>query len=416
MSMTRAGDAALAERLVARLFRYLAVTSQSDAGATVVPSTAGQWDMARLLLGELKAMGLSDAHMDEHACVTARIPATVQGAPRIGFCAHMDTVDVGLSPHIKPQRVFFDGGDICLNREQDIWMRVAEHPEFLPYANQELLVTDGTSVLGADNKAAVTILMELAEVLMRERPKHGEIVLAFVPDEEIGLRGAKLLDLTRFAVDFAYTIDSCEVGEFIFETFNAAAATVEIEGVTAHPINAKGVMVNPVLVAADLITRFDPLDTPEHTEGREGYCYVTSMSSNSATATVKVNLRDFDKAGLEARKAKLRAHVAATQAKFPRAKLKVTIEDVYANIAESLGNDRRCLELMERGFKELGIVPRIFPLRGGTDGSALSARGVPTPNYFTGGFNFHSRFECLPVPAFLTAYRLTERLVRLAAG
>jgi tripeptide aminopeptidase len=412
---TNADDAALAERLVARFFRYLAVTSQSDARATVVPSTAGQWDMARLLLGELKVMGLADVHMDEHACVTARIPATVQGAPRIGFCAHVDTVDVGLSPHVKPQRVFFDGKDFCLNTAQDIWVRVAEHPEFLPYANQELLVTDGTSVLGADNKAAVTILMDLAEVLMRERPAHGEIVLAFVPDEEIGLRGAKLVELKRFAVDFAYTIDSCEVGEFIFETFNAASATVEIEGVTAHPINAKGVMVNPVLVAADLITRFDPLDTPEHTEGREGYCYVTSMGNNSATATVKINLRDFDRAGLAARKEKVRAHVAATQAKFPRAKLKVEIEDVYANIAESLGNDRRCLELMERGFKELGIAPKIFPLRGGTDGSALSARGVPTPNYFTGGFNFHSRFECLPVPAFLLAYRLTDRLVRLAA-
>ena len=408
-------DAVLAERLIARFFRYLAVTSQSDAKATMVPSTAGQWDMARLLQGELEALGLADVHLDAHAVVTARIPATVAGAPRIGFCAHVDTVDVGLSPEIKPRRMAWDGGDICLNPALDIWMRIAEHPEFLPYVGQEILVTDGTSVLGCDNKAAVTILMDLAGVLMRERPAHGEIVLAFVPDEEIGLRGAKVVDLTRFAVDFAYTIDSCEVGEFIFETFNAAGATVEIEGVTAHPINAKGVMVNPVLVAADLITRFDPLDTPEHTEGREGYCYVTGMNNNSATATVKINLRDFDREGLAARKAKVEAHVAATQAKFPRAKLKVTIEDTYCNIAESLGNDRRCLELMERGFKELAITPRIFPLRGGTDGSALSARGVPTPNYFTGGLNFHSRFECLPVPAFLLAYRLTDRLVRLAA-
>ena len=408
-------DAVVAERLVARFFRYLAVSSQSDAAATVVPSTAGQWEMVRLLKGELEALGLADVHLDEHACLTARIPGTVEGAPRIGFCAHVDTVDVGLSPDIKPRRMRFDGGDICLNPALDIWMRIAEHPEFLPYAGQEILVTDGTSVLGCDNKAAVTILMDLACVLMRERPPHGEIVLAFVPDEEIGLRGAKVVDLKRFAVDFAYTIDSCEVGEFIFETFNAAAATVEIEGVTAHPINAKGVMVNPVLVAADLIGRFDPLDTPEHTEGREGYCYITGMSNNAATATVKINLRDFDRAGLAARKAKVAAHVAATQAKFPKAKLTVRVEDVYANIAESLGNDRRCLELMERGFKELGITPRIFPLRGGTDGSALSGRGVPTPNYFTGGFNFHSRFECLPVPAFLLAYRLTDRLVRLAA-
>ena len=408
-------NAATAERLIARFFRYLAVTSQSDAKATTVPSTPGQWDMVKLLKSELEALGIAEIHLDEHACLTARIPGNAPGAPRMGFCAHVDTVDVGLAPDIKPQRVRWNGGDICLNKAEDIWMREAEHPEYLPYKGQELLVTDGTSVLGADNKAAVTILMDLAHRLVAEKPRHGDIVLAFVPDEEIGLRGAKVMDLKRFPVDFAYTIDSCEVGEFIFETFNAAAATVEIEGVTAHPINAKGIMVNPVLVAADLITRFDPLDTPEHTEGREGYCYVTSMANNSATATVKINLRDFDRAGLEARKEKVRAHVAATQAKFPRAKLKVEIEDVYANIAESLGNDRRCLELMERGFKELAIAPRIFPLRGGTDGSALSARGVPTPNYFTGGFNFHSRHECLPVEGFLTAYRLTERLIGLAA-
>ena len=414
MTLSR-DDARLADRLIERFFRYLAVTSQSDSRATEVPSTPGQWDMVRLLRSELEAMGLTEIHLDDHACLTVRLPATVPGAPRIGFCAHVDTVDVGLSPHIKPRRVFFDGSDICLNPAQDIWMRTSEHPEFLPYVNQDLLVTDGTSVLGCDNKAAVTILMDLLSRLVTEKPPHGDIIAAFVPDEEIGLRGAKVVDLKRFAVDFAYTIDSCEVGEFIFETFNAAGATVEIEGVTAHPINAKGIMVNPVLVAADLITRFDPLDTPEHTEGREGYCYVSGMTNNSATATVKINLRDFDKEGLEARKEKVHAHVAATQAKFPRARLKVTIEDTYANIAESLGNDRRCLDLMERGFKELQIIPRIFPLRGGTDGSALSQRGVPTPNYFTGGFNFHSRFECLPVPAFLMAYRLTDRLVKLAA-
>ncbi len=410
-----AEDAAIANRLIDRFFRYLAVTSQSDAKATTVPSTPGQWDMVRLLKAELEALGLTEIHLDEHACLTVRLPGTVAGAPRIGFCAHVDTVDVGLSPHVHPQRVFFGGQDVCLNPAQDIWMRVSEHPEYLPYAGQELIVTDGTSVLGADNKAAVTIVMDLLAQLVRERPDHGDIVAAFVPDEEIGLRGAKVLDLKRFPVDFAYTIDSCEIGEFIFETFNAATATVEIEGVTAHPINAKGVMVNPVLVAADLITRFDPLDTPEHTEGREGYCYVTGMTNNSATATVKINLRDFEQDGLAARTEKVRAHVAATQAIFPRAKLAVTIEDSYRNIAESLGNDRRCLDLMERGFKELDITPRIFPLRGGTDGSALSARGVPTPNYFTGGLNFHSRFECLPVPAFLLAWRLTDRLVRLAA-
>lgn len=412
--MDSAADNALADTLVRRFFRYLAVTSQSDARATTVPSTQGQWDMVRLLESELRQIGIAELHLDEHGVLTARLPGTVPGAPRIGFCAHVDTVDVGLSPDIHPRLVRYTGADLCLNPDQDIWLRAAEHPEMQPYAGQDVIVTDGTSVLGADNKAAVTIVMQLFETLLRDRPPHGDIVAAFVPDEEIGLRGAKIMDLSRFPVDFAYTIDSCEVGEFIYETFNAAQVTIDVHGVTAHPIAAKGVMVNPVLVATDLIARLDPLDTPEHSEGREGYCYVTSVSSNAAVATVKISLRDFDEAGLEARKATVRAAVAATQAAHPRAHLDCRIEDSYRNIAASLGNDRRCLDLMERGFKDLAITPNIFPLRGGTDGSALSARGIPTPNYFTGGLNFHSRFECLPVPSFVLAYRLTERLCYLA--
>lgn len=406
----------LADRLVERFFRYLAVTSQSDAGVPVVPSTPGQWDMARLLESELRQLGLTEIHLDEHAVLTARLAATVAGAPRIGFCAHIDTVDVGLAADIHPRRVAFTGVDLCLNAERDIWLRAAEHPELAPHVGEELIVGDGTSVLGADNKAAVTILMELLGALSREAPPHGDIVVAFVPDEEIGLRGSKALDLARFPVDFAYTIDSCEVGEFVFETFNAAQVTIGIKGVTAHPISAKGVLVNPVLVATDLIGRFDPLDTPEHTEGREGYCYVTAVTSNAAVASVKMSLRDFDPAGLARRKEMVMAAVAATQAAHPRAEVTCAIEDSYGNIADSLGNDRRCLDLLERGFADIGIAPRVIPLRGGTDGSALSLRGIPTPNYFTGGLNFHSRFECLPVPSFLLAYRLTERLCGLAAG
>ena len=262
-----------------------------------------------------------------------------------------------------------------MNQTRDIWLRVSEHPEILPYTGQELIVTDGTSVLGADNKAAVTILMDLLDILRREKPPHGDIVVAFVPDEEIGLRGAKAMDLARFPVDFAYTIDSCEVGEFIFETFNAAQVRIEIQGVTAHPISAKGVMVNPLLVAADLIKRFDPLDTPEHTEGREGYCWFTNMTSNAASATLKMSLRDFDDAGLAARKEAVRAAVQATQAVHPRAEIVCHIEDSYRNIASSLGNDRRCLDLLERGFAELGIEPNFtsLPRRNGRLG-ALRAR------------------------------------------
>ncbi len=416
MPMTLPLAAPLADRLVERFFRYLAITSQSDARATVVPSTPGQWEMVRLLAAELQALGLSDIHLDGQAVLTARLPGTVAGAPRIGFCAHVDTVDVGLSPHVHPRRVRFDGADLCLNPERDIWLRVAEHPEIAPYAGQEVVVSDGTSVLGADNKAAVAVLMTLLDGLASERPPHGDVVVAFVPDEEIGLRGAKAMDLSRFPVDFAYTIDGCETGEFVFETFNAAQAAIRIEGVTAHPMSAKGVLVNPLLVAADLIGRFDPLDTPEHTEGREGYCWINNMTANAATAELSILIRDFDDERFAARKQEVADAVAATRAAHPRATVTCSITDTYANIASSLGNDRRSLALMQAAFEAEGIAPKVIAMRGGTDGSALSARGIPTPNTFTGAHNFHSPFEFLPVPAFERSYRLTERIVRLAAA
>lgn len=219
----------IAEQLTERFFRYLAVTSQSDAAATALPSTPGQHEMAQLLADELRRLGLADVQIDEHATVTARKPGTQPGAPRIGFITHIDTVDVGLSPEIRPQRLRFTGEDLCLNAEQDIWLRTAEHPEILPYRNEEILFSDGTSVLGADNKAAVTVVMTLLANLTAA-DRHGDIVVAFVPDEEIGLRGAKALDLQRFPVDFAYTIDCCELGEVVYENFNAAAARIRIEG------------------------------------------------------------------------------------------------------------------------------------------------------------------------------------------
>ncbi|MBE7211999.1 MAG: peptidase T [Gluconacetobacter diazotrophicus] len=412
------GTGSLEERLVRRLFRYLAVPSQSDARARTVPSTEGQWAMARLLKGELEALGLAEVHLDERAVLTARLPGNAAGAaaemPAIGFCAHVDTVDVGLSPEIRPRVARFEGRDLCLNEAKGIWLRVAEHPEIQPYLGQEVVVTDGTSVLGADNKAAVAILMELVRELTRDEPDaapRGDVFLAFVPDEEIGLKGAKAMDLARFPVAFAYTIDGCALGELTFECFNAATATIDIEGVPAHPVSAKGVLVNPALVAADLVRRFDPLDTPEHTEGREGYCWVTGLQAGPSTARLTVNIRDFDDAGFGRRKRLVEEHVAAVRAAWPRATLRVSIEDSYGNIASAMGNDRRSVAVLERAFAAAGVEPRVVAMRGGTDGSALSARGVPTPNFFTGGLNFHSPFEFLPVPSFAKAYAVARAVV-----
>ena len=407
-------DAKLGDTLVEHLFRYLAVPSQSDERATVVPSTEGQWAMNRLLQAELEALGASEVHLGAQAVLTAKLPGTVAGAPAIGFCAHVDTVDVGLSPEIKPRRVRFEGADICLNPERDLWLRVAEHPEILPYAGQDVIVTDGTSVLGADNKAAVAILMALAAELTQSDFPRGDVFLAFVPDEEIGLRGAKAMDLSRFPVAFAFTIDGCALGEMTFECFNAAKATIEIEGVPAHPVSAKGVLVNPALVATDLVARFDRLDTPEHTEGLEGYCWVTGIHAGPSEARMTVNIRDFDDLEFTRRKEMVEEHVAAVQAAHPRAKLRCVIEDSYGNIASSMGNDRRSVALLGDALADAEVEPRVVAMRGGTDGSALSARGVPTPNFFTGGLNFHSPFEFLPVSSFVKAYEVARAVVRRA--
>ncbi|QOL14289.1 peptidase T [Dickeya dianthicola] len=404
----------LARQLTDRFYRYLAVTSQSDAAATTLPSTPGQMAMARLLAEELRALGLSQVVCDEHATVTAVKPGNTPSAPRIGFITHIDTVDVGLSPDIHPQILRFTGEDLCLNPAQDIWLRVSEHPEILPYRNQEIIFSDGTSVLGADNKAAVTVVMTLLENL-RDDPPHGDIVVAFVPDEEIGLRGAKALDLARFDVDFAYTIDCCELGEVVYENFNAAAAEIRFTGVTAHPMSAKGVLVNPVLMAHDFISQFDRRHTPEHTEGREGYVWFNDIHANANEAVLKASIRDFDLTGFAQRKQQIRDVAAQIAAHYPASQVSCAIADIYGNISNALGDDRRALDLLFAAMHTLSIAPKVIPMRGGTDGAALSAKGILTPNFFTGAHNFHSRFEFLPLPSFVKSYQVALTLCLLAA-
>lgn len=404
----------LARQLTDRFYRYLAVTSQSDAAATTLPSTPGQMAMARLLAEELRALGLSQVVCDEHATVTAVKPGNTPSAPRIGFITHIDTVDVGLSPEIHPQTLRFSGEDLCLNPAQDIWLRVGEHPEILPYRDQEIIFSDGTSVLGADNKAAVTVVMTLLENLRDDQP-HGDIVVAFVPDEEIGLRGAKALDLARFDVDFAYTIDCCELGEVVYENFNAAAAEIRFTGVTAHPMSAKGVLVNPILMAHDFISQFDRRHTPEHTEGREGYVWFNDIHANANEAVLKASIRDFDLTGFAQRKQQIRDVAAQIAAHYPTAQVSCAIADIYSNISNALGDDRQALDLLFAAMDTLSIAPNVIPMRGGTDGAALSAKGILTPNFFTGAHNFHSRFEFLPLPSFVKSYQVALTLCLLAA-
>ncbi|MCL6745611.1 peptidase T [Kosakonia sp. R1.Fl] len=407
-------SSSLTSQLTHRFFRYLNITSQSDPTATTLPTTVGQFDMARELANELKTLGLEEIVIDDHATVTAVKKGNVPGAPRIGFITHIDTVDVGLSPHIHPQILRFEGQDLCLNSTQDIWLRVDEHPEILAYPNEEIIFSDGTSVLGADNKAAVTVVMTLLENLTPEQ-RHGDIVVAFVPDEEVGLRGAKALDLARFDVDFAWTIDCCELGEIVYENFNAASAQIQFTGVTAHPMSAKGVLVNPLLMAMDYISHFDRQQTPEHTEGREGYIWFNGINAVQSYATLNANIRDFDRESFAKRKQQIADVAAKIAAQYPTAKVEYSISDTYSNISNAIGEDRRAIDLLFAAMDSLGITPKPTPMRGGTDGAALSAKGLLTPNFFTGAHNFHSRFEFLPLRAFEASYNVALQLCLLAA-
>jgi tripeptide aminopeptidase len=402
-------------QLIERFLRYVAIESQSDAKATTLPSTPGQQRLADLLAGELRALGLADVVVDDHATVTAVKRGNRPGAPRIGFIAHLDTVDTGLSPIIRPQILRFEGEDLCLNPEQDIWLRVADQPEIARWSGADILFSDGTSVLGADNKAAIAIIMTLLATLGPD-DDHGDVAIAFVPDEEIGLRGAKALDLARFPCDFAYTIDCCEVGEVVIENFNAAAGEIVFTGVSAHPMSAKGVMVNPLLMAHDYIAAFDRAETPEHTEQREGYVWFTEMTANASQAHLKLAIRDFDRHSFARRKQRVTEVAQAIADRYPTGRVSCSITDTYGNISDSLGDDRRSVDRLLAAMRSLGVEPRLIPMRGGTDGAALAARGLPTPNFFTGAYNFHSRFEFLPIPAFETAFAVARALCREPAG
>ena len=403
----------LQAQLITRFFRYLAVSSQSDAKSSTLPSTPSQHAMAQLLADELRDLGLEQVVIDEHATVTALKRGNCPDAPRVGFITHIDTVDVGLSPDIHPQILTWQGEDLCLSPQQDIWLRRDAHPEIAPYIGQQIIFSDGTSVLGADNKAAVSVVMTLMENL---QGKHGDVVVAFVPDEEIGLRGAKALDLeTRFNVDFAWTIDCCELGEVVYENFNAAAAEIRFTGVPAHPMSGKGVLVNPLLMAHDFISHFDRQATPEHTEGREGYIWFNEMQANASIATLNASIRDFDLAGFAARKQQLQAVRDIIAARYPTGKVELTLRDIYSNISNAMGEDRRAVDLIFAALQALDIAPKVIPMRGGTDGAALSAKGLLTPNFFTGAHNFHSRFEFLPVTSFVKSYQVAEKLCYLAA-
>lgn len=397
-----------------RFLRYVSISSESNPKVDTVPSSEGQRNLARVLEDELRKMGLEEIELNEHSILTAKLPATVNDAPSIGFVAHLDTVPVNLSPDVKPQVIHYEGGDVCLNKEQGIWLRLQEHPELASYVNQDIVFTYGTSVLGADNKAAIANVMTMLSIMISEKRPHGDIRVAFVPDEEIGLRGSKLLDLEKFKVDFAYTIDCCALGEIVYETFNAGSVFFTITGVTAHPMSAKGVLINPLLVATDIINCFDRQQTPENTDCKQGYWWFTDCEANASQCRLQMNIRDFNRQNYEARKRYVLDVTEKIQARYPRAKIEVKLVDVYNNIIDSVGDDRWPIDLLYQAAGKLEITPNTIAMRGGTDGSALSVKGLLTPNYFTGGLNFHSNAEFLPLPSLHKSLEMTLTVLDLA--
>ena len=404
----------LIKSLTDRFFRYVSIPSQSDAAVKTVPTSKGQTELANLLADELKDLGVSSVSVDEHSCVYGTLKGNCKG-PVVGFLAHLDTVNVSLSPIIHPQIIHYDGGDVVLNKEKNIVLKLSEYPELGSFAGEDIIFSDGTSVLGADDKSAIANIMTMLEVLKNDPSiKHPELKIAFVPDEEIGLLGSKCMDLEKFKVDFAYTIDCSGVGEIVYETFNAGTVKIRIKGVSAHPMSAKNVLVNPLLVAHDFISMFDRGQTPEHTEGREGYWWFSGMNADPLYCDLSMLIRDHDKKLYEWRKPYVRDAVEILKKRYPKAEISFDITDTYENIANNVKREDPPVAMLYQALDELGINSVTYAMRGGTDGSQLSTKGIVTPNYFTGAFNFHSNCEFLPLSSFKKSCEVTLKLIELS--
>lgn len=400
------------EKLVENFLKYLAIPSQSNDKNKEIPSSKGQLVLGEKLAADLKDLGLEDISINKYGVVQARLPKRGDKTKKLGWVAHLDTVDVGLSDEIHPQIIkAYDGKDINLSK--DVVFSTKDNPEVLAYIGDDIIFTDGSSVLGADNKAAIANIMT-ALWYLKENPDidHAEIYIAFVPDEEIGLRGSRKIDFGKFKVDYAYTIDCCELGELIYETFNAASGVLKIKGVPAHPMSSKGNLVNPIMIAHDFIAMLDRAKMPENTENREGYIWVTDINSDVLNLSLEFNIRNHNKEKFEASRAYLYKITEILKERYKKAQIEIEICDVYANIADSMDEENKiAVDKLREIFKRLEIEPKIIPMRGGTDGSFLSTVGIFTPNYFTGAHNFHSNKEFLPINSLYKSFQVSLELM-----
>ena len=380
-----------------RFISYVQIDTQSDPETGTHPSTAKQFDLARKLEAELKALGASSVRCDKHCYVYAEISANAEGLPSLGFIAHMDTEPVCSGKNVKPTSVLYRGGDIALANGKVISEN--EFPVLKNYIGQELIVTDGTTLLGADDKAGVAEIMEAVEqILANPSLRHGKIRIAFTPDEEIG-EGASLFDVKDFGCDFAYTVDGEELGELGYETFNAAEAVITLKGKNIHPGAAKGKMVNCALLAGEVLAALPSDETPATTEGREGFYHVESVRAEVESGEIKLIIRDHDMKKFQAKKAHILSIGENLNHKYGSGSAEVKIRDQYFNCIEKIQPHFHLVENARTAFRKEGISPIEAPVRGGTDGCTLSFMGLPCPNLSTGGLNAHSVLEFIPVSA-----------------
>lgn len=405
------------ERAYEKLLRYAAIDTKSDDASETVPSTAKQFDLAKVLVEELKALGIEDAHVDENCYIMGTLKGNVEGAPVIGLIAHMDTSPDFSGKDVKPViHRNYDGSALVLNAAENIVMDPKKFPELLNYKGQDIITTDGTTLLGADDKAGIAEIMTVIETLINNPElKHGDIKIGFTPDEEVG-RGADHFNVEKFGADFAYTIDGGEIGELEYENFNAASAKITINGRNIHPGYAKNKMINAALIANEFINMMPAFETPATTEGYEGFYHLTHMSGEVEEATLSFIIRDHDKTLFEARKAYMAQVADFLKAKYPEAPISLKLTDSYYNMREMVEPVIEIVNVAKTAMEQVGVVPKVKAIRGGTDGSRLSYMGLPCPNIFTGGHNFHGRFEYIPLQSMDAAVATVIKMLELHAN
>ena len=405
------------QHLINRFVSYVTVDTESDPTSESTPSTAKQWDLANALVEELKSIGMQEVSIDENAYIMATLPSnSAKKLPIIGFISHFDTSPDFTGANVKPQIIEnYDGNDIILDKEQNIVLSPTYFEDLLLYKGQTLITTDGNTLLGADDKAGITEIISAMEYLINHPEiEHGTIKVGFTPDEEIG-RGAHKFDVKKFGADWAYTMDGSQVGELEYENFNAAGAIVTVKGKIVHPGYAKGKMINSMYIATEFINSLPQLETPEHTEGREGFFHLHNMIGAVEETKLQYIIRDHDRSHFEARKNVISKLVEDLNTQYGRDVISIEIKDQYFNMREKIEPVMHIVEIAEKAMIEANIKPLVKPIRGGTDGSQLSYMGLPCPNIFAGGHNFHGRYEYVPVESMQKAIEVIVNIAQLVA-